>query len=255
MPYANIIGRITPAGVITEFSIATAGSYPIGITAGSDGNIWFTESETNRIGRITPQGAITEFSLPPEGAHPHNITLGSDGNLWFTDDAGTVGKITPSGVATEYMAPDPAGRPFGIGIGPDGNIWFTEFYANKIVRINTYKFDGFDRPIDNVPMINFAKAGSAIPIKWRLTDFDGSPISDPSSFKSLTSNSVPDEDFSGEPADEREVASSGASGLQYLGDGYWQFNWKTSKDYAGQCRVMVLKLADGSEHTAYFKFK
>jgi hypothetical protein len=49
--------------------------------------------------------------------------------------------------------------------------------------------------------------------------------------------------------------ASGASGLQYLGSGNWEYNWKTSKGYAGTCRVMVLTLKDGSQHTAEFKFK
>jgi hypothetical protein len=48
---------------------------------------------------------------------------------------------------------------------------------------------------------------------------------------------------------------AGFSGLQYSGDGYWQFNWKTPKTYAGQCRRMVLTLGDGSTHVADFKFK
>ena len=41
----NRIGRITTAGVITEFSTGiTAGALPYGITAGPDGNLWFTEA-------------------------------------------------------------------------------------------------------------------------------------------------------------------------------------------------------------------
>ena len=38
---------------------------PLGIAAGPDGNLWFTEAATgNRIGRITPTGTITEYPLP-----------------------------------------------------------------------------------------------------------------------------------------------------------------------------------------------
>jgi hypothetical protein len=49
---------------------------------------------------------------------------------------------------------------------------------------------------------------------------------------------------------------SGSSGLQYKGDGSWQFNWKTPTSYAGQCRVMRLNLADGvSDRLAAFEFK
>jgi virginiamycin B lyase len=42
------IGRRTPAGLITEFAIPTAGSGPIGIAAGADGNVWFAEAEGAR---------------------------------------------------------------------------------------------------------------------------------------------------------------------------------------------------------------
>lgn len=253
---AHYIGKITPDGTITEFPTPTPGSNPLDITAGPDGNVWFTEPAVNKIGRITPAGVITEFPLSADGASPSSITVGPDGNLWFTDDSGTIGKITTSGVVTEFAAPDPAGRPSGITAGPDGNIWFTEFYANKIVRINiNYEFSGFDSPIDNEPVVNVAKAGSTIPVKWRLTDYEGSPISDPSSFASLKSHSVPQGEFSGDPSDEIEITGAGASGLQYLGNGYWQFNWKTLKSYSGTCRVMVLTLSDGTTHSANFSFK
>jgi len=39
---------------ITEFPIPTANSYPWGITAGPDSNLWFTEYDGGQIGRITP---------------------------------------------------------------------------------------------------------------------------------------------------------------------------------------------------------
>ena len=35
---------------------------PSGITAGPDGNLWFTEAAAT-IGRITPAGTVTEFPL------------------------------------------------------------------------------------------------------------------------------------------------------------------------------------------------
>src|SRR5262245_29650990 len=58
------IGRITPAGVITEFAVPTENSQPEGIAAGPDGNLWFAEAGGNKIGRITPAGVITEFPIP-----------------------------------------------------------------------------------------------------------------------------------------------------------------------------------------------
>lgn len=81
--------------VITEFPIPTALSGPEGITAGPDGNLWFTEAAANKIGRITPDGSITEFPIPTAASRPRKITAGPDGNLWFTESSGNkIGRIT-----------------------------------------------------------------------------------------------------------------------------------------------------------------
>jgi streptogramin lyase len=115
------------AQVVTEFSVGITSS-PHDITAGPDGNLWFTEPDGNRIGRITPLGVATEFSAGiTAGAGPYDITAGPDGNLWFTERVGRIGRITPDGVVTEFSAGITANaHPYGITAGPDGNLWFTE---------------------------------------------------------------------------------------------------------------------------------
>ena len=40
------------AAGITEFPIPTSASFPEGITAGPDGNLWFTEALGNKIGQL-----------------------------------------------------------------------------------------------------------------------------------------------------------------------------------------------------------
>jgi hypothetical protein len=61
----NPVARITPAGVVTEFSAGiSAGAALTSIASGADGNLWFTED--NRIARITPRGVVSEF--PPTAA-------------------------------------------------------------------------------------------------------------------------------------------------------------------------------------------
>ena len=55
--------QLSRPGTITEFPLPTGGS-PSGITAGPDGNLWFTEFNGNKIGRITPGGTTTGFSAP-----------------------------------------------------------------------------------------------------------------------------------------------------------------------------------------------
>jgi len=89
------------AGTFAEFGLGGDVSGPLDITAGPDGNLWFTEYLNNRIGRITPSGALTEFAVPTPEAFPADIALGADGNVWFVETRGNnVGRITPTGAAT-----------------------------------------------------------------------------------------------------------------------------------------------------------
>ena len=123
-------------GDIVEYPVPTGFSSPIGITAGPDANLWFTESSGNKIGQITPSGVITEFPVPTAGAQPHSIVTGPDGNLWLTETAGNkIGRLTPSGGWAEFNVPTANSLPTAIATGADGNLWFVEFNANKIGKI------------------------------------------------------------------------------------------------------------------------
>jgi len=116
-----------------------------------------------------------------------------------------------------------------------------------------YNWSGFFQPVDNF-IINVAKAGQAIPLKWRLTDANGNPVLNLTSVKVTVANLACN---SGITVDQVEEYAAGASGLQNLGDGYYQFNWKTPSTYASSCKTMKLDLGEGAgkEHTALFQFK
>jgi len=126
----NKIGRITPAGTITEFGVADGlnpGAVPQPIAPGPDGNVWFSDiGSPKAIGKITPAGAITEYELDP-AAFPSSIAPGADGNLWFPNSE-KVGRITTTGEITEFALPAEA-NPRAIAPGPDGNMWFTDLSA------------------------------------------------------------------------------------------------------------------------------
>lgn len=114
-----------------------------------------------------------------------------------------------------------------------------------------YGFIGFTSPVDNPGLQNVAKAGQAIPLKWRLVDANNSPVTNLTSAKvTVTSNAC----ALGTTADQLEEYASGSSGLQNLGDGYYQLNWKTPTTYAKSCKTMNLDLGDGSNRTALFQF-
>jgi uncharacterized repeat protein (TIGR01451 family) len=127
---------------INEFPVPTPNGQPSKLTAGPDGNVWFTESAGNAIGRVTPAGVVTEFPVPTPSSYPEGITTGPDGNLWFVEEGPTsglvhskIGRITPSGVITEFTIGTFPSSPTSIAAGSDGNLWFTEFDANSIGRI------------------------------------------------------------------------------------------------------------------------
>lgn len=138
------IGRITPTGIVTEFSPSL--DNPKFIVTGPDGNLWFTQDDEGNnlagIGRMTPAGTLTAFPLP-NGRVLGDIAVGSDGNLWFPWSTGAfvftlgISRVTPAGVVTDFPLPGIQSRAAGIAAGPDGALWFTEPGLDRIGRITT----------------------------------------------------------------------------------------------------------------------
>jgi len=109
----------------------------------------------------------------------------------------------------------------------------------------TYKFTGFYSPIDNA-FLNSAKAGQAIPARWRLTDANDVPVTHPESFQAAFSYEINCTEFLGDISDSIEEYAPGSGGLHYLRDGYWQFDWNTPKSYANTCRAMYIRFDSGA---------
>jgi len=119
----------------------------------------------------------------------------------------------------------------------------------------TYRFDGFFEPINN-SLLNSAKAGQAVPVKWQLTDALNAPIEDQGSFVGLYSYPVDCQSLAGNATDAIEEYTPGNSGLQYKTDGKWQYNWKTPKTYSGTCRAMYVEFDSGAlSPIVTFQFK
>lgn len=171
----------------TEFVIPTGTNAPLGIAAGPDGNMWFTENpfslggrgpNDSRIGRITPAGVITEFALPGSGRLSGPIVAGADGALWFGED-GKIGRITTAGAITELTLPIVSSTILGIAAGPDGNLWFakTVFDSDgsngRIGRVSPSIFTGSPPPFPAITEFT-------VPAANLITDlgltFHGSPM-------------------------------------------------------------------------------
>jgi streptogramin lyase len=126
----------------SEFTTSTPASRPDVVTAGQDGNVWFTE-DIGKVGRVTPNGVITEFPLTNAAAFPVGIVTGPDGNIWFAEkSANKVARMTTAGVITEFQIPIAAAAPDKITVGADGNLWFTEHGAHQVAHYRA----GLERP-------------------------------------------------------------------------------------------------------------
>ena len=84
-------GRATSAAsrsgeVRTEFAVCHPYCRPWGITAGPEGDVWFTLPVAGEVGRITPTAGRSPASRSPWGpTKPTMIAAGADGNLWIAD--------------------------------------------------------------------------------------------------------------------------------------------------------------------------
>jgi hypothetical protein len=100
---------VTTAGVVTEYAISTSNSQPVGIAAGPDENMWFTETNASKLARVTTAGVITEYPTQAAGSHPYGITAGRDGNIWVHG-----GKREQGGQVrlkrSDWSGPVPTGR-------------------------------------------------------------------------------------------------------------------------------------------------
>jgi hypothetical protein len=115
----------------------------------------------------------------------------------------------------------------------------------------------FSSPVDMPPVVNSAKLGQTIPVKWHLSNVSGD-VADANSFVGIQSYSVSCNEFVGDPLDAIPETSAGGSDLQYKGNGDWQYNWKTPKTYTGSnaCRNMYILFYHGQKSPeANFKFK
>lgn len=126
----NHVGRVTPAGVVTEFPLTVNGQLD-GIAPGPDGNVWFTDFSNTAVEKITPGGTITRYTSGlSANSSPNKIIQGPSNDLYFGEfgsyNPGRIGRITTAGVVTESAQVSGNPQIQGVTIGSDGRLWFTE---------------------------------------------------------------------------------------------------------------------------------
>ena len=115
-----------------------------------------------------------------------------------------------------------------------------------------YSFTGFFQPVDNLPTLNVASAGSAIPVKFSLGGNQGLNI-----FAAGYPASSPIQCDASEPgAAIEETVNAGGSSVSYdAATGQYTYVWKTQRAWKGTCRMLVVGLSDNNQYLAKFRFR
>jgi uncharacterized protein len=115
-----------------------------------------------------------------------------------------------------------------------------------------FAFSGFLRPVEALPALNVVRAGSAVPVEFRLGGDHGLAV-----IAAGFPRSAPVA-CNGTPATGIEEAgvTAGQSALSYdAATDTYTYVWHTSGAWSGTCRQFVLRLVDGFEYRANFQFR
>jgi streptogramin lyase len=131
------------------------------ITAGSDGNVYFTDAVNGKIGVVTPAGTAHEMDVvTASGSRPQTlkgIAYGGNDQVWVTSGFRSFFAMPAAGgTATEHRIQGGGFRnPTAITAAPDGFLYFVltgndADEGNKIGRINDAgSLRTWDLPTDN----------------------------------------------------------------------------------------------------------
>jgi len=118
---------------VTEFSSGIPESARIiGITAASDGKLWFADDGDDTAGSINPFNQIVSEIASAGLDGIAGVTNGPDGNVYYARTGGpnSVGGIIPATgvIRNTYLGGAPTAQfwPYVPAIGPDGQIWVTD---------------------------------------------------------------------------------------------------------------------------------
>ena len=141
---AALAGADPPTGTVASYAIPAltgptgVSGGPQDIATGSDGSIWFTESnlppsdyEIGQLGTIAGDGVVEEPTGATGLAGAQVIAPGAAGTMWFTQDARVraIGQLT---IATGAVTPSPILDEdediysfTGVAVDPLGDVWAT----------------------------------------------------------------------------------------------------------------------------------
>jgi hypothetical protein len=262
---AVVTGPLHPSGWYTgEATVTISGGE--GITSSVDGGQFLADTTPT----VSETGLHTVEYQNSSGAHgitivpidvtnpvvnvsstPGIVEVGQTSNFGFfaCADAGS-GIASCAAPSINTATPTPIGETRSITITATDRVGLTGS-ATGTYRV-VYAFRGFFQPVDNLPVLNSVKAGNGVPVRFSLGGNQGLAI-----FLSGYPKSARIPCDADDPVTDIEsTVTAGSSSLTYdAGLGRYTYIWKTEKAWAGTCRQLTMKFADGTEHSANFKFK
>lgn len=123
--------------------------------------------------------------------------------------------------------------------------------AVEVAAVSVYPFSGFYTPVDNLPTANKMKGGAAVPVKFSLGGDRGLDI-----FAAgyPQSQQVGCGSAGADVVELTVVAATSKLSYDSASDSY-VYAWKTDRAWRGTCRLLTMRLKDGTDHQALFRFK
>jgi serine protease AprX len=258
-----------------DFDVAATSSSGLPVSFGAGGNCTVAGSTVHITGAgscviAASQGGDDNYNAAPDVTQPfsiakaaltvkaNNITKAFGTTYTFAGTEFTAtGLFSPDSVASVTLTSAGAAAGAAGGFYPIvpsaavgsglGNYVVT--YVNGSFRV-VWPFTGLFQPVDNLPTLNVANAGSAIPVKFSLGGDRGLAIMAagfPASTRIDCSSSAPQDTI-------EQTVTAGQSSLSF-GSGQYVYVWKSLSAWAGTCRELEVKLVDGTDIKAKFKFK
>lgn len=229
-----------PAGELTPL---TVGDGPIGVALNADGTRLYASNSFEDSVSIIDLGGTGSTQVILVGDNPHGVSLNAAGDRLYVVNRGNAGAGTVSIV--NLGTNPPSVETVSVGSLPMSLGTFIHHpsvqYALTWVRPTNGSTTGVN-------------AGSTVPVRWSVTDANGTAISDLSVVKEITSAACASGSSIASASTRVRANSTGGSDLRYNTD-HFMFNWKTDKAWAGSCRQLIVQLDDGSSHSLTFQFR
>ena len=263
-PAGTAVGAFVDASTtpVTSGAIVDAGGLAVAVTdaPGSGDGVLVTVGEA-ATGSPEATLSVCGITLRFAAGSSAVLTCGSvivetlTGTVRATLDGGVIVVSIPAGSSAE-VSDTAAGAEVSDVTGGSVMVavhgWSTSVLpGSPSVSFRSWSASGLRAPVDNPPVLNSVKAGRAVPLKWHVSDATGAPVTN------LTTATVTVQHLAcglSTTTDAIEQTFAGGSGLQNLGNGDYQLNWKTSTAWAGSCKTMRLDLGGGVVVRADFMF-